>query len=385
MIYLQSNNNKKHFQNAETHESYQERIFNDDYGDDYSSDTKNRHNNGSIPHKYDAPIYRKRKPMRIIIRIIIVLLILTILLFAAFITMIVMRVNYTNNHPDSDYISSIAGELKTDSNIENIMLFGTDNHKEDEYGRSDSMILISVDKKNKTIKQTSFLRDLYVEIPGYGTDRLNVAFALGGAKLAAETIEYNFRIKIDSYAVLDFSGFTAIIDAADGIELELTEEEIDYINWQCWRNKQVETRNELDVNSYTFYYNDNEEYVANVKLNGRQALWYARDRDSAGSDFDRTKRQRIVIGNLIEKMKTSSPITLMKAAFLAAPMITTDMSGDDVLGKLFSLPGYLKYNKSEYRIPRSDNFYNDYVNEAAVLKIEDNEYEIQKLYEFIYE
>lgn len=382
MIILQYNNNQRNHNNSEELDDYMESINNDEYGDDYYVNKKSEPNYNNIDNNLSK---KKSKKLRILIRVIIVVLIIMILLFLLFAALTILRVNYTGSSPDSSYISSLVGELKTDNNVENIMLFGADNHTDDEYGRSDSMILISVDKKNHIIKQTSFLRDLYVEIPGYGEDRLNAAFALGGAKLAAETIEYNFKIKIDSYIVLDFSGFTAIIDAADGIELELTADEIDYINWQCWRNKQVETKNELNIDDYNFYYNDNENYVAKVKLNGRQTLWYARDRDSEGSDFDRTARQRIVIGTLIEKLKSSNPITLMKVAFNAAPMITTDMPITDVTGKLFSLTGYLKYDRSEYRVPRSDNFYNDYVYGAAVLRINDYQYEIQKLYEFIYQ
>ena len=104
--------------------------------------------------------------------------------------------------------------------------------------------------------------------------------------------------------MVDFESFTAIIDAMGGIDLPLTAEEIDYINWQCWRNKQVETRNELDIDSYQFESSENGE-TAMVHLNGRQALWYARDRDSAGSDFDRTSRQRTVINTVFSKLKSS--------------------------------------------------------------------------------
>lgn len=353
-----------------------------DYGDRYSGRTVRTKEYNIDP--YIKPPSKGKKTAGKLFRILLTLLLIVLLLFTGYIALIVFRVNYTGEHADHSLAISNNGELKSDSSVENIMIYGADNHKEGEYGRSDSMILLSIDKRTHAIKQTSFLRDLYVTIPGHDPDRLNAAFAIGGAKLATETIEYNFGIRIDSYIVIDFSGFTSLIDAMGGITLELTEEEIDYINWQCWRNKQVETRNEIVIPESEFYTNKNEEKAAKVKLNGRQALWYARDRDSAGSDFDRTARQRILIDTMISQLKSSNPFTLMYVAFMAAPLITTDMSKTDVLGKLFSVFELLKYDKKEYRVPRSDNFSFEWVNDASVIGIDDIEYEKSKLFEFIY-
>ncbi len=96
------------------------------------------------------------------------------------------------------------GELLQDSKVLNVMLFGEDNKGEDEHGRTDTMIMMSVDNRHKKIKLTSFQRDTYVYIPGHGNNKINAAYTLGGPKLTIETIEANFGIKVDRYAVVDF-------------------------------------------------------------------------------------------------------------------------------------------------------------------------------------
>lgn len=355
-----------------------------DYGDDYNYDDNQRQ------QRHQRQQQRQRKQTKqygcCLLRTIFNLVFIAVLVLVGYVTLVMFRINYSNDNPDTQYITNEVGMLKSSSDVQNIMIFGADNHAEGENGRSDSMILISIDKKHNTIKQTSFLRDLYLPIPEYNEDRLNSAFARGGAKLAVETIEYNFGIKIDSYAVVDFNSFTAIIDAMDGIDLKLSESEIDYINWQCWRNKQVETRNEIDIDEYTFYPDeDYDEDVAKVHLNGRQALWYARDRDSAGSDFDRTARQRIVINTVISQLKSSSPTTLMKVVYDVAPMLTTNMSKGEILSTGFGMISYLSYDRKEFTVPQSYNYSNTWIYDAQVLTIDDIDEEKQALYSFIFE
>lgn len=376
-------------------EDYNRNNYNDNYYDNndviYSSSSKQNYDDiysdSSKRQKVSPkpPKRRKKSTGKKVFTTILVIILVLLISIAVYALLVVSRINYDSDSPDSEYIEEIVGTLKSDPNIENIMLFGADNHAENENGRSDSMILLSIDKNTKTLKLTSFLRDLYLPIPGYGEGRLNSAYSYGGASLAVETIEYNFGIKIDKYAVVDFESFTAIIDTLGGIDLELTADEIDYINWQCWKNKQVETRNELDVNDYTFYTNDDGYEVATVHLNGRQALWYARDRNSAGSDFDRTSRQRIVINTIFSQLKSADPITLMRLVYDIAPMVTTNLSTAEVISLGANMISYLKYDTDEFRIPTSYNYSNTVVYGAQVLTINDMELEKQYLYEFVFE
>ncbi len=240
----------------------------------------------------------------------------------------------------SNNMGKMPETLKSDNDVLNIMLFGADKKDEGEaYGRSDSMILLSINSKTNDLVMTSFLRDLWVEIPGYFPHRLNTSFALGGAELAIETIEYNFGVDIDRYAIVDFDSFTNIIDTLGGIDLELTDEEIDYINWQCWKNKQVQTRHEITAKAGV------------VHLNGRQALWYSRDRDSAGSDWDRTNRQRIVLNTIMKDLKKSNLAQIMSIIYQVGPMIETDLDKGEIVYLAQNALNYLNYDVTALSVP----------------------------------
>lgn len=383
---MSENNYNNNFKNNNYNDNYY-----DDGTDGYNSENDSQYEDIYSDSGKKSNRTRTQKPKKkrskgkTILKAILIIILVLVLVLVGYVALIVFRINYSGDSPDTASIESQTGELRSSPDVQNIMLFGADNHAEDENGRSDSMILLSIDKKHHKLKQTSFLRDLYLTIPGYDEDRLNAAYSYGGAALAVETIEYNFGIKIDNYAMVDFSNFTAIIDAMGGIDLELTADEIDYINWQCWKNKQVETRHELNVDDYTFYENDNGDEVAKVHLNGRQALWYARDRDSAGSDFDRTGRQRIVINTIFAQLKSSNPFTLMRVVYEIAPLITTDMSKGNVISLGMGLISYLGYEREELSIPGSDNFSNTWVGDAQVLTIDDMDYEKERLYQFVFE
>lgn len=167
---------------------------------------------------------------------------------------------------DATNLSLSEGELLQNSKELNVMLFGEDNSNGDKHGRSDTMIMMTIDNNHKKLKLTSFQRDTYVYIPGYGYDKLNASYNYGGAKLSIQTIEANFGIKVDRYAVVDFDSFKKIIDTLGGIDMEVTQDEIDYINYQMYKNNQADTRTTIT------------DAPGTVHLNGQEALWYARNR-----------------------------------------------------------------------------------------------------------
>ncbi len=96
--------------------------------------------------------------------------------------------------------------------------------------RSDTMMFFSIDEKNKQLKLTSILRDTYVEIPGWKWNKINAAQSHGGRQLLVDTIEYNFKVDIDNYMLVNFDMFTTIIDELGGVDVEVTEKEANYIN-----------------------------------------------------------------------------------------------------------------------------------------------------------
>lgn len=197
--------------------------------------------------------------------------------------------------------------------IINILLIGQDTRNAEQRGLSDSMILVSVNTETKKLVMTSFMRDLYIDIPsdrgGYYRQRINTAYAVGGMEKLNATIAHNFGVEVDNNIEVDFSGFQTIVDAMGGIDIELNKAEASYLNknsGMAW--KLVEGTNHLT---------------------GEQALAYARIR-SIDSDFYRTERQRTVLNKLFEKVKDMGVTDLLTLAKEFIPLITTDMTNSQI-------------------------------------------------------
>lgn len=280
-----------------------------------------------------------------------------------------------------------SGELLNDPMILNIMLFGEDRREAgEEHGRSDTMIMLSIDNRHKKLKLTSFMRDLYVTIPGsdgngnaYGENKINAAYTLGGPQLTIKTIESNFGINIDRYAVVDFKSFKNIIDILGGVDIKLTAEEIDYINWQSYINKQVDTRHEL------------QDEPGIVHLNGRQALWYARNRGDdeagfSGDDFDRTSRQRNLLKIIMSEFKSASLSQIVNIVGEVGPMITTNLKKNEITTLVANSLTYLQYEMLEYRVPEDGVWrYGWTVDEQSIVEITDWEKQRYDLAKFVFE
>ncbi len=250
----------------------------------------------------------------------------------------------TGTSYDADDDSFSDDELLSDSQILNVMLFGDDSRDVTgtEYGRSDTMILMSLDARNQKIKLTSFQRDTYVNIPGYGYNKLNASYAYGGPQLTIRTIQANFGIDIDRYAVVGFESFKNIINTLGGVDIELTQDEIDYINFKC--------------SSYTI-----TQGAGTVHLNGEQALWYARDRGwesaeftVAGDDWDRTSRQRNLLQILVKDMRSASLTQILSIINSIGPMITTNLKKDEITVLAANSLKYLNYDMEEISVPMPD-------------------------------
>ena len=215
--------------------------------------------------------------------------------------------------------------LVSESHVRNILLIGCDAAKGGS-SRSDSIMICSVNKQTKRITVVSILRDTHLDIPDHRESKVNAAYAWGGANLLVQTIEHNFGIKIDDYATVNFEMFTALVDGLGGIDVEVTEDEADYIN-----------------NRHRYGKEQKPETVPsgeNVHLSGYQALWYSRIR-KLDSDFNRAERQRKVIGAIVEKAKADlNPIgvlSLVSTAKDVAPYIETTLSTGDFWNLVFSL------------------------------------------------
>ena len=288
---------------------------------------------------------------------------------------------------NNSQLSLSDGDLLQDSKVLNVMLFGEDNTNGDKNGLSDTMIMMTIDNRHKKLKLTSFQRDTYVYIPEYGYNRMNASYTLGGAGLTIKTIESNFGIKVDRYAVVDFNSFIKIIDTLGGIGLELTQDEIDYINYQLYKNKQSDTPTDIT------------DSPGIVHLTGKQALWHARNRgldirEEAigidGNDWDRTSRQRKLIQKLFTDMKSADLTKIVSIVSSVGPLVTTNLKKDEITALVSHSLTYLKYDVEQYNIPSEGMWYYDdktIINskETSTIKFLDLNAQRIEFAEFIYE
>ena len=241
-------------------------------------------------------------------------------------------------------------------NVVNILLVGQDAREGQGGQRSDSMIICSINKVNRSVTLISIMRDTYVQIPGYGGNRVNAAFAFGGYDLLDQTIEENFGITIDGNAEVDFEGFLTAMTAIGDLDIELTQEEADYMN----------TNQGLGYADDGVSGVDEWHLTAGVNsLNPNQVLAYSRMRYVGNSDWDRTARQRKVISAAMDKVKHGHFISGYKMANEAAPSIATDVKTSGMLG--LALPVIFSGDNDSYLIPADGTYNPTYVDGMAVL------------------
>ncbi|QII47689.1 LCP family protein [Bacillus paralicheniformis] len=265
-------------------------------------------------------------------------------------------------------LSESDGDFKEDGQFEfngegsdldevNILVLGIDSRGED-HSRSDSMMVIHYNKKQKQPKLISIMRDSYVDIPGYDKQKVNAAYAYGGPELVRKTLKESFDLDINYYAIIDFKGFAKIVDAVapDGIEVDVPKKMSYGIGMTLQPGKQV--------------------------LHGERLLGYVRFRHDRESDFGRVRRQQEVFSKLQnEAMSIGNIAQLPKLWGLVDPYIETNIPNGVIfsLGKDFLL-GSIKETKS-FRLPVDGSFTNkDDPTYGAVLDLdlEQNKEELKR-------
>ena len=260
-----------------------------------------------------------------------------------------------------------------DNNVINVLLIGEEKINDGARGRSDSMMIATINQKQKSLKLTSIMRDCYVSIPGHRDNKRNAAYNEGGGARLAATIEQNFQIHLDGYARVDFAAVETIIDKLCGVEIELSEEEARYLNRTNYISNPA-----------------NRTVVAGVNnMNGNQALGYSRVRyvkevDGERDDFGRTARQRRVLNCIFEKYKNKNLIEMIGIANEILPYITTNLTKTDILSYISAFVATGSTELETFRIPMNDAYYGakrDGAGSVLVLNFELNNAALQ---EFIY-
>lgn len=246
--------------------------------------------------------------------------------------------------------------------IINILLVGQDARPGEGRARSDTMILVSLNQETNSIQLTSFMRDMYVQIPGYYDNRINAAFALGGPELLNATLEKNFGVVVDGNVEVNFETFADVIDVLGGVDIEIDGEEANYM---C--NRGISCSAGLN------------------HFDGEEALTFARMRYVSGSDYSRTERQRRLIASVITSLKDSSITDVLNLINKILPLVTTDLSDSEIIeyatAGLSALASGGEIQSA--RIPADDAHYNAMISGMAVL-VPDLEMCQEDLQEFIY-
>lgn len=221
-------------------------------------------------------------------------------------------------------------------NVINVLLIGADSRAGVNEGNTDVMMIVSVNKKAKTLKMISLLRDSYLYVEGTkytACTKLNAAFSMGGPACLIQTIENNYKITIDDYVMVNFESFKDIVDAMDGITVDVQEYEA----------REVER-----------YFGFSMPYGDGVTLTGKQALAFCRIRkcDSDG-DVSRTRRQRQVIDSMMDRLKNSTVTELNKYIDVFLPYVATGFTESEIinLGLNAITGGWVGYDRTEYSVP----------------------------------
>ncbi|MBS6342185.1 MAG: LCP family protein [Eubacterium limosum] len=240
----------------------------------------------------------------------------------------------TMNKMDKVDISDNAQDLGITENkngeIVNIALYGID-AAEGETGRSDSIMILTLDNAHNRIKLTSVMRDSYVDIAGHGMDKINHAYAFGGPELAIRTLNENFGLNITDFMSVNFTSMPEIIDMLGGVSIDITDEEI-------------------ATGQIPGLYQSGTQL-----LTGDQALAYSRIRYASGNDFKRTERQRTVLNALVVKM-IQQPVTSYPGLISdLAPYITTSLSNQEMLDMTTKYGALAKQGIKQNRFPQDDD------------------------------
>lgn len=311
------------------------------------------------PESAKQPAKKKKRRKKSGFKRFLTMLLVLVLLVAGGAYFVVGKL-YDKMHYET--IESVERENLKDDGVINILLIGNDSRTNGEDGRSDAMILLSINSSTKKMYMTSLLRDMYVEIPGYKGNRLNAAYAYGGAELLMETIELNFGISVNRYMLVNFEAFANLVDAVGGVELELSSEEVEYVNAYLWEYNVLTNRPEG-----TDYMDTSLSGM--IHLNGPQALAYTRNR-YMGTDFGRTERQRKVLGAIIKKAPKAMVTNSGELIDGLLPNLTTNLTKGECYRLGFVGAQALGYEIIQGSIPLEGTYKNATIRDMSVLEVD---------------
>ena len=267
-------------------------------------------------------------------------------------------------------------DIKEYKMIENILLIGLDGTNDKFPKRSDTMIILTIDKLNKSLKLTSLARDTLVKIPGRGEEKLTHAYAYGQAELLMQTINENFDLDIKDYAVVNFKSFIDIVDIIGGVDINVNEKEIHHLNEvinECYGVNHEDTKNIEYITS-----------SGNHNLNGYQALAYARIR-KLDTIYKRDERQRLILTNIAHKLSDVSISKYPQIAKSILRHIKVNIAFNKIIDLAFIAHELASYDISQLEFPISEYREEGRIGEKGTYVVKwDKNKNIELLHQFIY-
>ncbi len=266
--------------------------------------------------KHYAKKKKKKKSRKLLIILAIILAVIITLcgVFYVYTYNLLKEVNHvTLNEEDLGITTNVFDDYI------NIALLGIDTRQDNDSGRSDANIILTIDKKHKKIKLTSIARDTYVAIEGHGKDKLTHAYAYGKSQLAVKTLNQNLHLEISDYATINFFGLARIIDYLGGITLDIDSREMKELN--------------TNIIPYANFGDTKCEKIKSAgiqKVSGQQAVCYARVRHT-DSDVERGNRQKEVLTAMFDAVKTMNPLKLPEVAKLVLSECETSLTTNDIM------------------------------------------------------
>lgn len=295
-----------------------------------------------------APKKRRRRA-GCLTRILASALSFAVLVFALYSFLALKCINRLDMVDTGSRITASA-PLLSEPYVTNVLLIGSDS-RDGTGGRSDSMILLSINKKTDKIFLTSLMRDMYVSIPGRDKNKINAAYSFGGAELLMDTIQENLGVKIDNYIEVSFVSFASIVDAVGGVEISVSDAEAQAIN----QILQDEVNGIMGDDRDSNLLSQGGTYM----LSGKQALCYSRIRHVGNADFQRTERQREVLTQMAASLKNSGAAGVKRLMSSALPQIRTNMTKGELYQLSLRLPFLLKYDMTQIQIPANGTYTDD--------------------------
>lgn len=313
---------------------------------------------------------KKKKKKGRLIAIFFVELLVLFLLFVGF--KVYTTMNKLDRHNEDDSKIQKNEEVVKKDGYRNIVLFGVDSRQNrlEDATHSDTIIIASINNKTNDVKLASVYRDTYVNIPDIGYKKINAAYFNGGYSLALTTINKNFDLDASEYVTVNFQAVVNVVDLLGGITLDVQDSELHYLNGY------VNSLNKINGSNVPHLKSAGTQLV-----NGTQACAYARIRYTAGGDFKRAERQRIVVQKVFDKVKASNLATINAIIDEMFPQIATNLSNTDILSLAKSVLSYNIIGQDGFPFEKDAHTY-DKVSYVFPIDLAAN---VTKLHEYLFD